>query len=110
MKKVFCLVQFCLSVIFSFTQKLSVSDKDAPNYKYSCFINNLETPTNANLIKAPFGAVKIIDSRADTTKIGFFYNSSALKMTKLCFKQNATVELSKFFNSFFRSNFSESNN
>ena len=108
MRRGSCFLQFIFLMIFSYSQK-TINDQDAPNSRYPCLSSGLKNKSNSNSDKLPFGSVKIIDARADTSKIGFFYNASAVKMMRLCFKQSATSELSDFFTSFFKNNVSESN-
>lgn len=100
--------------IFIFIADLSfgqskINDKDAPGAKYNCLYGSLGKRSFANAIKLPFNSVEIIDARADTSKIGFFYSNSALKMMKLCYKKGLATEVNNFYTNSLQQNFTSSN-
>jgi len=98
---------FFLLPAFSFSQT-KLTDADAPGVKYSCLPIRFSKKINAPDLKLPVTNLELIDARADTSKMGFFYSMSGLKMMKLCFTNGINNETGSFLNNYLQKNFTQS--
>jgi hypothetical protein len=108
-KKSNCM-KICLTAFLLFYTSFGFAQKDNPdNLRAKIFELTVKTVPPDSL-KLPFETIKIIDSRFDTSKLGFRISRGFLIFEKILLKPDIETGIEKFFNEYYQHNFTPNGN